>query len=273
MSESQTPNADRLIRSTVKIVARNEAGLTSDGSGVLMMLQIFGPDNQDVAPVVVTNKHVVENAVRADYTVPGANGGPPVTAQAPAHVILHHPDPEVDLCVIPVPAQMMQQGLHDAEFLSSADIWRMDRLRTLTAIERVYMIGYPNGLVDRKALYPIARQGITATPAFADFHGQTEFMIDCACFPGSSGSPVFLLDQGFHVDRSNNYQFGATRFGLLGFLHAGPALNEEDDVVAVAPPKKLEDIVKYPLMMNLGNCVRAERLFDMFDLIARAGRR
>ncbi|WP_293679411.1 hypothetical protein [uncultured Phenylobacterium sp.] len=92
-------------------------------------------------------------------------------------------------------------------------------------------------------------------------------MIDCACFPGSSGSPVFLLDQGFHIDKANNVQFGATRFGLLGFLHAGPTLNEEDLVVSARPPRQLSEMADYPLMMNLGNCVRAERLFDMFEAI------
>ncbi len=60
----------------------------------------------------------------------------------------------------------MQQGLHDAEFISSSDIWRMDRLQSLTAIENIVMIGYPKGLVDRQALYSIVRGGITATPTF-----------------------------------------------------------------------------------------------------------
>lgn len=272
MPAPKLPNADRLIRSTVRLQAHMESGALFTGSGLLMWLKVFGAGDPRAALVVITNKHVVEGAVVVEYTVPGAPGGPSIIARAPAGAIVHHPDYEVDLCAIPVPMQLDGVAEHQAEFISSDDIWGMDRLRTLTAIERIVMIGYPNGLIDKHLLYPIVRQGITATPAFADLHGATEFMIDCACFPGSSGSPVFLLDQGIYVDRDNDVQLGKHRFGLLGFLHAGPALNDDQELVAVTPPRKLADMQQFPLMMNLGNCVRAERLTEMYDLIARGAK-
>ena len=43
---------------------------------------------------------------------------------------------------------------------------------------------------------PVIRQGITATPIWNDFNGEYKFLIDGGVYPGSSGSPVFICNQG-----------------------------------------------------------------------------
>lgn len=58
------------------------------------------------------------------------------------------------------------------------------------------MIGYPNGLWDSQNNLPIIRRGITATSVKKDYNGKKEFLIDAAVFPGSSGSPVFIFNEG-----------------------------------------------------------------------------
>jgi len=63
------------------------------------------------------------------------------------------------------------------------------------------MVGYPIGLWDEKNNYPIFRKGITATHPANDYNGKSEFMIDAACFPGSSGSPVYIIDELNYVDK------------------------------------------------------------------------
>ena len=73
------------------------------------------------------------------------------------------------------------------------------QLNDLNGRMKFTMVGYPNGLWDTKNDLPIIRRGITATPAFRDYCGRDEFLIDAACFPGSSGSPVFILNQGLHT--------------------------------------------------------------------------
>ena len=70
-------------------------------------------------------------------------------------------------------------------------------LAKLNAVEEIMMIGYPNGLWDAKNNLPIVRRGITGTPAFVDYNDKPEFVIDAACFPGSSGSPVFIVNQAW----------------------------------------------------------------------------
>ena len=59
-------------------------------------------------------------------------------------------------------------------------------LNDLGVMEPIGMIGYPIGLWDHVNNQPILRRGVTATHPCLDFHGRQEFVIDCACWPGSS---------------------------------------------------------------------------------------
>lgn len=43
------------------------------------------------------------------------------------------------------------------------------------------------------------RRGITATNINFDYNGKKEFVIDAACFPGSSGFPVFIWKVVIHI--------------------------------------------------------------------------
>ena len=78
-----------------------------------------------------------------------------------------------------------------------------DDLAKLSAIEDVLMIGYPNGLWDSESNLPIVRRGITASPPYRHFKGRREFVIDCACYPGSSGSPIFLYRPGLSLVKTH----------------------------------------------------------------------
>jgi len=50
-----------------------------------------------------------------------------------------------------------------------------------------------------------------------DYLGLPAFLIDAAVFPGSSGSPVFLLDRGMYQNRTGGTVVGS-RVMLLGVL-------------------------------------------------------
>ena len=69
-------------------------------------------------------------------------------------------------------------------------------IQELTPVEDIVMIGYPIGLIDEVNNKPVVRKGITATDIRLDYNGRKEFLIDAACFHGSSGSPVFLRKMG-----------------------------------------------------------------------------
>lgn len=70
------------------------------------------------------------------------------------------------------------------------------------------MIGYPNGLWDSVNNMPIVRRGTMATNISLNHNDKREFVIDAACFPGSSGSPVVLFNKGGYADKKGNLNWG-----------------------------------------------------------------
>jgi hypothetical protein len=60
-------------------------------------------------------------------------------------------------------------------------------------------------------------------------------MVDLACFPGSSGSPVFLFNIGSFPHRAGGFVIG-NRIKLLGILYAGPQFTAEGEIKVVNVP-------------------------------------
>lgn len=106
-----------------------------------------------------------------------------------------HPDPNVDLCAIiaaPIHNHFNSAGkglglIHLDRSISAT----VDTYSDLIPMEEVSMIGFPNGIWDSVNNGAIARRGIIATIPEKDYLGKREFVVDMACFPSSSGSPVF----------------------------------------------------------------------------------
>ena len=139
-------------------------------------------------------------------------------------------------------------------------------LDSLTAIEQITMIGYPNGLWDEVNNRPITRRGITATHPRLSLNGKHEFMIDVACFPGSSGSPVFLFDRGGYPGPDGGWVIG-DRLSLLGILYAGPIMNTEGKIVPIPVPTSNSAVVISETMINLGFIIKSSRLSEFEPLI------
>ena len=97
-----------------------------------------------------------------------------------------------------------------------SDIPTQAEIDQLGAVESVLMVGYPIGLWDSVNNKPIVRRGTTATHPAIEFSGRPEFLIDCACWPGSSGSPVVLYQEFASADRQGNINMGGTKMKLLG---------------------------------------------------------
>ena len=112
----------------------------------------------------------------------------------------------------------------------------------LNAIENVVMLGYPNGLWDKKNNLPIVRRGVTATPPYIDFEGRPEFIIDCACFPGSSGSPVLLYNVGSFLRKKDSKVRVGGRLKLLGILWGGPQYLAPGEIKAVPIPTAAQQV-------------------------------
>lgn len=136
-------------------------------------------------------------------------------------------------------------------------------LADLGALEDVVMIGYPNGIWDASNNMPIIRRGVTATHPNLNYKGREEFMIDAACFPGSSGSPVFLYNDGGWTTRSGNVMKGSVRIKLLGLLYAGPQHTATGEIRMVTISTQQRAISVASIPNNLGLVVKSRRILEM----------
>ncbi len=137
-------------------------------------------------------------------------------------------------------------------------------LQALDVVEDITMVGYPNGLWDRTNNLPIFRRGATATHPGVDWNGKPEFLIDAACFPGSSGSPVFLFNNTGFADKNGNVTLGGTRLKLLGVLYAGPQHVASGQIAVLPVPTVAKPVVLTSMPINLGIVVKAKAL-QAFD--------
>jgi hypothetical protein len=132
----------------------------------------------------------------------------------------------------------------------------------LVNVEDVLMVGYPVGIWDQYNNAPIFRKGITATHPALDYQGKKKFLIDAACFPGSSGSPVFIFNHGSYSDKKGGIVVG-DRLYFLGILHAGPQYKADGNIEIVdIPTKNVMVSSKTDIPTNLGIVLRAELLLD-----------
>lgn len=255
--------AERLLYSTVKLTASKNGQPVSTGTEFLMNFAIQG---QTFYPAIVTNKHVVSGADQITAICHFADNDKPsgkfvaCNMRIAPGTYINHPDPNVDLCAIPI-GDIMNQA-NDAgtpifvQWVGQDIIPADDDWQYFDAIEEVTMVGCPNGISDEVNNLPIVRRGITASSLTKKYNGKDEFMVDMACFPGSSGSPVFIYDRNGFLDRkTNSYNIGAQRIVLVGILYAGPQIANSGHLILGQPPK-----VAVAAMMHLGNVIKSSAL-------------
>jgi len=106
----------------------------------------------------------------------------------------------------------------------------------------------------------------TSHPAI-DFNENSVGVIDIACFPGSSGSPILVLNESSgYTDRNGNFNIG-TRVVLLGVLFAGPYIDTEGNISIRDVPVVNIPISVTPIMLHLGYYVKAKELNVLSDHI------
>ena len=63
-----------------------------------------------------------------------------------------------------------------------------------------------------------------------DYQGKKEFLVDMAYIPGSSGSPIFLLNEGTNVQNKNNIMVNRIKFNEI--LYAESQYNDKGELAA-----------------------------------------
>jgi len=267
---------EQLAYSTVRIECEMNTGGISSGSGYFFRFK-DDPEKKQHVPVVITNKHVITGAKKGKIIFTISNDGKPVDTE---HFELFidnfenfwrkHPNDDVDLCAMPIaPFLNAAEAQGKKLFYFPLDlslIPNKEKLDNLSAMEEIVMVGYPNGIWDHVNNKPIYRKGVTATHPCVDYNGKKEFMIDAACFPGSSGSPVFILNENGYSDKNGNTYLGAKRIFLMGTLYAGPQHTATGEIRIINVPTAQTPIALSSIPNNLGIVIKAERIFELENL-------
>lgn len=272
--------AETLMHTTVRLECLLDGNRQSTGTGFFFAFKI---DDKNHVPLIVTNKHVINQAKVGTFVLTKSNEqGEPLLGQTERVVLknfeshwIKHPEDNVDLAVFPIAELYRHAEAQGVKFFAppiGEDLLPTPAmLADLSGLENITMIGYPNGIWDEKNNMPIVRRGITATNPKHDYNGLPIFVIDCACFPGSSGSPVLIFDQGGYVDARGNARFGGTRLMLLGVLFAGPQHVAEGEIQTIEVPLAQVPISLSNIPNNLGFVVKAQKIADFRKLLIPNG--
>jgi len=263
--------AEQMTYTTTRISSFKGGAGVGSGTGFFFN---FPMGEGKIIPAILTNKHVVEGCdqIAVSCHTRGEDGSPsgkfvPCLLDTGPGALILHPDDQVDLCAIPfgpILNQAVSNGTPlyytglDFSIIPKAEDWKY-----FDAIEEIVMVGCPRGIFDEYNNLPITRRGNTATALSKMYSGKNEFMIDMACFPGSSGSPIFVYDRDGYLDRKKNtHIIGASRVQFVGILYSGPLITNSGEVILNQPPK-----VEVAAMMHLGNAIRSTQIKGLHNEI------
>ncbi|MBO1307309.1 trypsin-like peptidase domain-containing protein [Enterococcus sp. 669A] len=252
--------AEQLVSTTVKLS-------TDAGVGTGFFYKMDESSKGDFKPVIVTNRHVFEDAnnVVIMLTLVDKNSNDIVKRYNIFNLkgsVIYHPDPEIDLAVLPCPGifqSLMSQGYSfKSVFLEKKLIPTSEQAKDISAIEDVYIIGYPNGYMDEVNNRPLVRKGITASDYKLDYNGEPKFLVDSAIYGGSSGSPVIIYNRDGFLDKDGNYNLGQPRVHFLGINSAVMIQNLEGEISEEDVPTAVGLTSRLPI--GLGVIIKSNQL-------------
>ncbi len=238
----------QLLYTTVPIYAHNSDKSLSTGTGFLFSVR---ESETESIPLLITNYHVLKDAMLGFVELHiGEKGFPTdktIRVQFDKSIIDGNKLGKLDLIAVPLAGTFNDFQNRNIEiFFRTVDqnmVPTKEQEDKLSAIENITFIGYPSGLYDEKNKISIIRQGITATPIWNDFKGEEVFLIDAGVFPGSSGSPVFIYNQGTYPVKD------------------GIALGSRLIFVGVLSKTMLRDNATGKAYLNLGEVINSRAMY------------
>lgn len=276
------PVEHALTRSTVRLLAGPQSGApTSTGTG--FFYQVTKPSSNLAKVLIVTNKHVIQNAEFVQFVLSSA---PSVAALDEHHQPVGrtdqtinwpltgqtylHPDPQVDLCAIDVtvPIGMILKGGRQIRsmFLDASWLPQANDKKSIRDVEQVLVVGYPKGLWDEYNNMPITRLGTTATHPLARYQGKNNFLIDVAAFSGSSGSPVFTYEAPMFRDTTGAYTPG-TKVQLVGVVWGVVETTTTGKLTVTEIPSAMTHVPVLSTSLNLAIALSAEAVTALDELV------
>jgi trypsin-like peptidase len=150
---------------------------------------------------LITNKHVLAalsdvymklnsaaDTKSKDYRVP-------LVARNGKQLWVGHPNGDTDVAAVWLNAGFLaQEQLRFSPILSDVHTCTKDRMKTgiLNEGDRVFVLGFPMGLVAAERQYVICRSGIIARIRDYLEDRTKDYLVDAPVFPGNSGGPVVV---------------------------------------------------------------------------------
>lgn len=197
--------SEKLMFSTVKVEV--QGGI---GTGYFYHFNLNGR----IVPAIVTNKHVVHRNTDEDVLISihlktGDNESTRSVKVAVTDEWLFHPSYNIDLCcnlIEPVLKKIKEDtGMEPFYYpLTQDNLATRMVCEHLSALEEVTMLGAPKGIWNTQFNLPVFRKGYTACHPYYDFEDMSTGIVDMACFPGSSGSPVLIVNEQNYKDKYGN---------------------------------------------------------------------
>ena len=276
---------DNLRYATAKLVVTN-SGDGNIGTGFFYDVQI---DEKSTCLLLVTNKHMICNTKNMEdwksicfrLNKEDANRNPilgdvvsiTIDNTSNQERLIH---PEVDLCAFPIWDKIkpiLDSGVNLCyRNFQEGLIPKAAKLLSISPIEDILMIGYPDAMADEKHNLPIVRRGITATDFKIDYEGRKEFLIDASIFKGSSGSPIVICNIGSFNNAEGKLCLG-DRVLFLGVQYRGEFSKFQQNIYVKDGSgnyKNTPDVLS-AYFNDLGFCVKSECLGWFKDEIIRRG--
>jgi hypothetical protein len=154
---------------------------------------------------LITNKHVLAGLDAVYVKLNSAVGADskdyrvPLKAKNGKLLWVGHPDTDTDVAAIFLSAQFLREEQRRYNYFRSDEhVMLREKMKAsaFTEGDRVFVLGYPMGLVDPARQYVICRGGVVARVRdFLDDKAK-DYLVDATVFPGNSGGPVVSCPSG-----------------------------------------------------------------------------
>lgn len=263
--------------STVRIITTDALDAEWVATGFIFGYRI---SDKTSIPFLVTNRHVIENQMSTElHFISKKDGNPDLenTITLPIKGLESHwhfhPDSKVDVAVMPfgrIIKHVENEGLSIFYKMVSGNLLPKESdYEELDAMEEVFFIGYPSGLYDKKNNTPIIRRGSTATHPNLDFDGEPQYLIDATVFGGSSGSPVFIVDNNLHwgkVDKKPQ----DSRILFVGIISKNKVLPNRGELITIEAntKTKTQQVPEIQENFHLGIVFKPHTIMETIESVA-----
>ncbi|HEY4313399.1 MAG TPA: hypothetical protein VGN12_28370 [Pirellulales bacterium] len=268
MFKPRTPE-EKLLLSTVRIETEH-----GTATGFFFGLQHGRSD------LLITSRHAIEGASRGTLRLHNAackddGGNAPPTFDIEfdnfQDLWIRHHDESIDLVALPsrIIDDAASRLRHNPRWMAieSCMAPTETRLEALSAVEEVLMVGYPNGVWEKSHSLPIYCRGITASHPNIDFCDKPEILLNIPCFPGSTGSPVFILNAKGQTDEHGNDRPGEPHNLLLGVVYSAATFGPDGQIGAQPASTAIRS--REDFAINLTYIIKARELLQFADVASQ----